>query len=362
MRLAARIAAWLCGAMMMFGLPGQADAHLMPAGQGAVRLVGDSAYAVVSVPVALLSGFDDNGDGLIDPAEINAHRAALEAQISQRLQLTDGEQTGKLIFSDLLLSHVGEGMAKASDNMVAVRRYQWSGPVESLHMRMDFFDLPATADQQIVMRVLKGDKTDAAIMSKHRTEYRFFGGMWHTLRSFIATGMEHILLGADHLMFLLTVLVVGVGWRYWLSVITSFTVAHSITLTLAALDLVKVPSTIVEPLIAASIVLLAIDNLRRGQASNRHKVPLVFGCGLLHGLGIASALTDAGLSEGHRTLGLLGFNIGVELGQMLFVGTMLSLIWLMRRIFRSELQERMVTVCSVVAAFAGTGWMVQRLI
>lgn len=362
MRLAVRLAGWLCSAAAMLGLSGQAAAHLMPAGQGAVRLVGDSAYAVVSIPVTVLSGFDDNADGLIDPVEINAYRASLEAQISARLQLSNGEQPGKLIFSDLLLSHVGEGMAKASDNVVAVRRYQWSGAVESLQMRANLFDVPATADQQLVMRVLRGDKTDAAVLSKHRTEYRFFGGLWHTLWSFIATGMEHILLGADHLMFLLTVLVVGVGWRYWLAVITSFTVAHSITLTLAALDVVKVPSTVVEPLIAASIVLLAIDNLRRGQAAARHKVPLVFGCGLLHGLGIASALTEAGLSEGNRVIGLLGFNLGVEIGQMLFVGAMLALLWFVRRTFRTDVQEKMVLACSLVAAFAGAGWMVQRLV
>ena len=193
-------------------------------------------------------------------------------------------------------------------------------------------------------------------------DYRVFSGTWHTFMSFVATGMEHILLGADHLMFLLTVLVVGMGWRYWLSVITSFTVAHSITLTLAALDIVKVPATVVEPLIAASIVLLAIDNLRRGQSATRHRVPLVFACGLLHGLGIASALTEAGLTEGHRTLGLLGFNLGVELGQMLFVVALLALVWLVRRTFRVDLQEKVVLACSLVAAFAGAGWMVQRLI
>lgn len=334
----------------------------MPAGQGAVRLVGDSAYAVVSIPVAVLTGFDDNGDGLIDPTEINAHRAEIDAQVSRRLSLSDGGQAGKLIFADLLLSHVGEGQAKSSDTVVAVRRYQWINAIESLQLEANLFDTPVTAEGRLVMQVLKGEKTDAAILSRSRTGYRFFGSALHTFGSFVATGMEHILLGADHLVFLLTVLVVGAGWRYWLGVITSFTVAHSITLTLAAFDIVKVPATIVEPLIAASIVLLAVDNLRRGRFAVRHRIPLVFGCGLLHGLGIASALTDAGLSEGRRTLGLLGFNLGVEFGQMLFVAAVLFLFWLARRTFRTDVQEKMVLACSVVAAFAGAGWMVQRLV
>lgn len=348
--------------LLVLAVAQPARAHLMPAGQGAVRLVDDSAYAVISVPVAALSGFDDNHDGLVNADEINAHRADLSRQLSRILTAQNAGQPGRLIFEDLLLSHLDEPNFKGGSHIVVVRRYQWSEAVRSFSLRADMFGTPATADAQLIVRGIRGEESEAAILSKRRNEYTFFTVPWTAFGNFIMSGMQHILLGADHLMFLLTVLVIGVGWRYWLGVVTSFTIAHSITLTLAALDVVKVPSAVVEPLIAASIVLLAIDNLRRGQAAARHKIPLVFGCGLLHGLGIASALTDAGLSDGNRTLGLLGFNLGVELGQMLFVGSMLALMWLVRRTFRTDLQEKMVLACSLVAAFAGAGWMVQRLV
>lgn len=355
------IAAVLHAAILAFGMPGEAVAHLMPAGQGAVRLVGDSVYAVIAVPVSELSGFDDNRDGLIDPGEINGHRAALEAQVTQRLHLEDGTQPGRLIFSDLLLSHIGEAMP-VLDTVVVMRRYQWDHPLESLRLRADFFSSPSTADRQLTIRVLKDGNTEAAILSRHRTEYRFFTGAWATLGAYVATGAEHILLGADHLLFLLTVLVVGAGWRYWLTVITGFTIAHSITLTLSALDVVSAPAAVVEPLIAASIVLLALDNLwRRGRAV-KHRLALVFACGLLHGLGIASALTEIGLSGHNRAASLIGFNLGVELGQMVFIAGMLVLLQLARRMLKEPNQDRLIQACSALAAVAGTGWMIERLL
>jgi hydrogenase/urease accessory protein HupE len=360
------IGRWLTGGMqtllLMLGLLQPAFAHLMPAGQGAVRLVGDSAYAVVSVPISVLSGFDDNRDGLIDADEINTYRASLSAQISSVLQFYDGGEPGKLTFEDLLLSHTDEPGYKGGDHIVVVRRYQWEHPIRSLGVHAEFFDAPATRNGQLLMRGILGDRSEAAIMSRHRSEYTFFAGPWATLRNFIVTGAQHILLGADHLLFLLTILVVGAGWRYWLSVITSFTIAHSITLSLAALEFVSVPVSIVEPLIAASIVLLAIDNLVRGQRANKHRLALVFGCGLLHGLGIAAALTDIGMSGGSRAISLVGFNLGVELGQALFVGAALLALHFVRTTMREAWHGRLVQACSVIAAVVGSGWMVERLL
>lgn len=354
-------ASFLHAVILAFGVLGEAAAHLMPVGQGAVRLVGDSAYAVIAVPVTELSGFDDNRDGLIDPGEINAHRTALESQVTQRLQLDDGTGPGRLIFSDLLLSHTGEG-EPTSDNVVVARRYQWDHPLQSLRVHANFFAVPPMADKLLTMRVLRGNETEAAILSAHRPVHVFFAGAWVTLGAYIVTGAQHILLGFDHLLFLLTVLVVGAGWRYWFAVITSFTVAHSITLTLAALDFVKAPAAVVEPLIAASIVLLAVDNLRRRRRMTRHRVGLVFACGLLHGLGIASALGETGLSGINRFISLLGFNLGVELGQLAFVAGALLLLQLARRQLPGHHHERLTQACSILAAIAGAGWMIDRML
>jgi len=338
-----------------------AAAHLMPAGQGVVNLVGDSAYAVIALPAAALTGFDDDGDGLLDVAEIDRHRAALGAQVSRRLSLTMDGRPGALVFEDLMLSHVDEPGFRGGEHVVVVRRYRWPQPVTGFTLAVDAFDRPGTRDGKLVVRALQGENSEAAAFSAERREFTYFAGGWAALKSFTLLGAEHILLGADHLLFLLTILVAGAGWRYWLAVITSFTIAHSITLALAALGWVRLPGAVVEPLIAASIVLLAVDNLVRGERAVRHRVALVFACGLLHGLGIASVLEDFGMAGGSKLPSLVGFNLGVEAGQLLFVGAALGLLAAARRLLAPAWQGRMVQACSVVAALAGGGWLVQRV-
>jgi hydrogenase/urease accessory protein HupE len=144
--------------------------------------------------------------------------------------------------------------------------------------------------------------------------------------------VEHIVLGADHVLFLVTIIVAGAGWRYWLAVLTSFTLAHSITLTLGLLGWVKVNPAVVEPLIAASIVLMALLNLfnlirHNGQAtSTARQTAVVFACGLLHGLGFASSMADMGLHGNYQLASLLGFNLGIELGQALCLVVVLACV------------------------------------
>ena len=341
-------------------LAAPAAAHLMPPGQGAVRLVGDSAYAVISVPVAVFDDVDDNGDGLLERAELDAHRAAVSAQVSRRLRLSDGGREGALLFEDLLLVHAGEPGAKGESELVVVRRYQWPAPLSAVRVEARLFDRSATAGATLAMKAIAGERTESALLSARRSGHAFFAGPWSAFATWVASGTEHILLGPDHLLFLLTVLVAGAGWRYWLVVVSSFTVAHSITLVCAALGWVQAPPRIVEPLIAASIVLLALDNLWRRQKAARQRPALVFACGLLHGLGIAAVLADGGLPEGARTASLLGFNLGVEIGQLAFIGAALALLALARKMLAPAQHGAIATACSVAAACAGSWWMVER--
>ena len=136
--------------------------------------------------------------------------------------------------------------------------------------------------------------------------------------AFIAMGVEHILGGIDHLLFLLALLALARGLWQTVTIVTGFTVAHSITLSLAVLGVVDVPSRIVEPLIAASIVWVAVENLLAPSGIGRRwLIAAVFG--LIHGLGFASALTELDLSREALVRALVGFNVGVELGQIAFV-------------------------------------------
>ena len=178
---------------------------------------------------------------------------------------------------------------------------------------------------------------------------------------FVALGVEHILTGYDHLLFLFALLIVAGSFTASLKVITSFTVAHSLTLGLATFDVVQLPSRIVEPLIAASIVYVSIENLiRRGES--RGRLALTFGFGLIHGLGFATVLRELGLgsSSGGIILPLLSFNLGVELGQILVAAILLPLIWKVRQ--HPIAANRLAPACSLLVTAAGAYWLIQRLL
>ena len=175
--------------------------------------------------------------------------------------------------------------------------------------------------------------------------------------SFIAMGAEHILSGPDHLLFLLALLAFARGFWPIVKIVTGFTIAHSITLSLASLGVVEVPSRIVEPLIAATIVWVALENLVFPNGARwRWLVAAVFG--LVHGLGFASALTELGLPRDAMVRALIGFNVGVELGQLAFVAiAMPAVVWLAKPGRVARLPQAL----SVIVALAGTFWLVERL-
>lgn len=152
---------------------------------------------------------------------------------------------------------------------------------------------------------------------------------------YLKLGVEHILLGIDHLLFVLALLLITQGRWMLVKTITAFTVAHSITLALAALGVVHVPQTPVEAIIALSIVFVAAEILhaQNGRPGIAARAPwlVAFTFGLLHGFGFAGALSEIGLPEGQVPLALLFFNVGVEIGQLLFIALILGAIALVRR-------------------------------
>jgi hydrogenase/urease accessory protein HupE len=159
---------------------------------------------------------------------------------------------------------------------------------------------------------------------------------WGVAATYLALGIEHIMTGIDHLLFVLALLLLTKGtWRL-VRTVTAFTVAHSITLGLATLGIVHVPSAPVEAVIALSIVFVATEivQARWGREGLAAQMPWIvaFIFGLLHGFGFAGALSEVGLPEGHIPAALLFFNIGVEAGQLLFVAAVLAVVAGARRI------------------------------
>jgi hypothetical protein len=193
-----------------------------------------------------------------------------------------------------------------------------------------------------------------------------------TLRQYVTEGIWHIWMGYDHILFLLSLLLPAVllraGGRWTpverlpgalgavVKVVTAFTLAHSITLSLAVLGFVSLPSRFVESVIAASVVLAALNNLRGTVEKRRWVMAFVFG--LVHGFGFASALADLGLPQGALALALVGFNVGVELGQLAIVAAFLPLaFWLRRTVFY---RVGVLQVGSIVIAILASWWFLQR--
>jgi hydrogenase/urease accessory protein HupE len=161
-------------------------------------------------------------------------------------------------------------------------------------------------------------------------------GLGEVARSYLVLGVEHILGGVDHLLFVLALLLIVRGGRRIVATVTAFTVAHSITLVAATLGWVRVPSAPVEAVIALSIVFVAAEVVHglRGRPGLTARAPWVvaFSFGLLHGFGFAGALAEVGLPQKAIPLALLMFNVGVEVGQLLFVGAVLALRVLLARL------------------------------
>jgi hypothetical protein len=177
-------------------------------------------------------------------------------------------------------------------------------------------------------------------------------------RDFIVMGAGHILSGPDHLLFLLALLALAKGFWPIVRIVTGFTVAHSITLSLAALGVVDVPARIVEPLIAVTIIWVALENLV-APAQSRWRWLVAAAFGLVHGLGFASALTELGLPREAMVRALVGFNVGVELGQLAFVAAVMPpLVWLAKPGRVARLPQAL----SVLVALLGAVWLVERVL
>jgi hydrogenase/urease accessory protein HupE len=175
---------------------------------------------------------------------------------------------------------------------------------------------------------------------------------------FLTLGIEHILTGYDHLAFLLAVLLTGGSLLSNARIITSFTIAHSLTLALATFGVVTLPPNIVEPLIAASIVFVGIENLVRRQLARRWLVTFSFG--LIHGLGFASVLRELGIGAMgiHGAIPLLSFNLGVELAQISIAALILPLIWKLEH--HPSFMLKHVPTLSFLLTLAGLYWLLTR--
>jgi hydrogenase/urease accessory protein HupE len=253
-----------------------------------------------------------------------------------------------------------------SDSLIERRIIEASGSLTGT--RIDIVGLQATITDVLVrVQMLDGSYSTTLVRpAKPWIEIATSRSSLEVATAYLMHGIEHILFGYDHLLFVLALILIVRRGRVLLITVTAFTAAHSITLSLATLGVVHVPGPPVEATIALSILLLACEIIRsdRGQSSLTAQWPwlVAFSFGLLHGFGFASALTDIGLPQGDIPLALFAFNVGVEIGQLIFIAVVLGALQCARRIKLPVLVERHArTVATYAIGIMAAYWFVERL-
>lgn len=183
-------------------------------------------------------------------------------------------------------------------------------------------------------------------------------GTWSTLSLYVVVGVDHILPGGlDHILFVLAIFLASATWRQLIIQVSAFTIAHTATLGLAASGVIAPPASIVEPLIALTIAFVAIENVLWKEMT-RWRPYLVFGFGLIHGMGFAGFFGELGLPPGQFWSALIGFNIGVELGQLSVIATAAVLFWTRKA---RQYRRYVVLPGSFFIGAVGLWWAVERV-
>jgi hypothetical protein len=208
-----------------------------------------------------------------------------------------------------------------------------------------------------------GDRPYQLIFNAQSDEHTYYlgtaQGAVEVMKTFIPSGIHHIMIGPDHILFLIGLLLLGGSFVALLKIVTAFTIGHSVTLSLAALNVVTPPASVIEPAIALSIVFVGADNLVKGSGRDlRMWVALVFG--LVHGFGFANVLREFGLPREALGWSLFSFNVGVEIGQLAIVVLVTAVLTAIRR-RSAPLRQRVAFAGSIVVIAAGTYWFIQRV-
>jgi hydrogenase/urease accessory protein HupE len=260
------------------------------------------------------------------------------------------------------------GKAQAADTHVVVMM-AWTCPPDDGDLRYRvtlFHDVDPTARHLALIATESGEREFALDRSVPEVALSDAGAsVLQVIGRFVQAGIEHIFLGYDHVAFLLAVILWG--QRVWplVKVVTAFTVAHSLTLSLAALDIARLPSSVVEPLIAATIVFVAAENFFVHDIHRRWRATFVLG--LVHGFGFAGALREYGLSHDTLVPALAAFNIGVEVGQIVIVALIFPLLLWSDRIGSEPAAHKrrrpaVVYTCSTVILAFGLYWLMERTV
>ena len=351
------------------------------------RINGQIELAVRDAELAV--GLDTNSDGQVTWAEVRAHRAELIDYLDSTLTLSLGGKPCRLAYSSLQVNDRVDGTylwlpfsgaceprSRGATKMSAAGTGATGAGSSRAALSIDYRVMQdLDPSHRGLLSLSAGNRTQTGVLTPGKGQQVFTLDRPSWLSAFagyLRIGIWHIWSGIDHLLFLLSLLLPAVLRRrngQWeavplarpafvniLKVVTAFTVAHSITLSLAALDVVHLPSRLTESIIAASIVVAALNNLVPRVTEHRWRIAFAFG--LLHGFGFASVLTEMGLPPGARLLSLVAFNLGVEAGQLAVVLAVMPLAFSIRatRFYRHTVMRWGSTAIGALALV----WFVQR--
>jgi hydrogenase/urease accessory protein HupE len=330
-----------------------------------IRQLTDRVEATLTLAVkdaAQLAELDDDHDGNVTQAEFARTRSRLETAVAGQLVVAPDGRVAK--------AHVIRSRLDGNNNVEVDLDFHaadssslevLSRLIASLPLgHRQYLQVQNSAGETVLEKLLSAatDRATAQFATNNAKVSKRETG--NSFTDFVVLGMKHILTGYDHLLFLLALLVVARGFISSLSIITSFTIAHSITLAAATFNLAQIPSRVIEPLIAASIIFVGVENLLRSGVPKARQVA-TFGFGLIHGFGFASVLREMGIGAGTDgiALPLFSFNLGVELGQIMVAAVALPVIWKLRA--NPFFVARWVPACSTAVVLLGSFWFVERV-
>ncbi len=376
-RLGARLRA--LGLVLCFVLAAAsgAHAHLIAAQKGSLNFVGPAAALVLSVPVAALEGFDDDGDGRLSKVELGAHGQAIRARIQAGVQLRT--PTGPLPLQLVLVDIAPPDGApdQPASQLVVLGRFELGAvgagpqpsPTETTQGLQLYFNLFGGADAQAQdITITRDQETQWMRLTPTESEKRVLPGAAQVFVQYLRTGAVHVLSGADHMLFLLVVLSSGWGLAALVGALTCFTAGHALTLVACVFGGVSVADRIVEPAIAATIISMACFDVwsrhRPRPVPTAWRLVLVFACALVHGMGLAGALQDLTQwpsGSAPFALALAGFNVGIEVAQIGVALAVMALAYGLRMRPGTPRWQMLTHYGSLASIAAGTFWLIERL-
>ncbi|MDP3273927.1 MAG: HupE/UreJ family protein [Deltaproteobacteria bacterium] len=343
-----------------------AHAHLMVAQRGTLNFVGEGAFLVLSLPASAFAFADTDHDHKLSQAELATHQQALRAALTREVTLSDAQGPRPLALMMLSLAPPDDTPTAPASQLIVLGRFALQN-TSPLQLRLGLFGLdPSEQSTHVTVTRRATAQSQLVVLSPNNRTAEIFPSAMSIVRAFAKLGAEHIVTGLDHMLFLLLVLSAGWRWRRVLLALSVFTVGHALTLLASVVAGLRVAPALVEPTIAATIVLMGafdwVSRTRKDPPSWGVRLALVFVCSLVHGLGLATALTSLGLKRDNLAPSLLGFNLGIELAQLCVALLVAAVATLARPYVRKERTPSLQKISTFVVITVGLGWLAQRVV